>query len=122
MNTLRIKRIYDPWDDSDGYRILSDRLWPRGISRAEARLNEWAKDFAPSSQLRREVHQNDIPWDEFTLKYQQELARNPEFVRWSAALKNLLLSGNVTLITAAKLQPHSHADILKAAMEKNMQA
>lgn len=120
MKKIYIKRIYDPYEESDGYRILVDRLWPRGISKADAKLDEWAKDFTPSNQLRKQVHQEEISWDEFALEYVNELNANPRFTQWISLIKDILQKQNVTLITAAKFLPHNHADILKEIMEKSL--
>ncbi len=120
MKKIYIKRIYDSYEDSDGYRILVDRLWPRGISKADAKLDEWAKDFTPSSQLRKQIHQEEISWDEFALEYVNELNANPGFKQWIGLIKDILQLRNVTLITAAKFLPHNHADTLKEIMERSL--
>lgn len=70
---IQIKRIYDPVDEEDGYRILIDRLWPRGFSKEKARIDLWMKEIAPSSSLRKWFHHEISNWDEFTIRYKEEL-------------------------------------------------
>lgn len=120
MKQIRVKRIYDAWEKADGYRVLTDRLWPRGITKADANLDEWAKEFAPSSPLRKQVHQEEITWPAFSEAYQKELAENPGFPLWVDALVEILLDDNITFLTAAKPEPRSYVDILKAAVEKHI--
>lgn len=120
MKKIHIKRVYDPYEESDGYRILADRLWPRGISKMDAKLNEWAKDFTPSSKLRKKFHQQEINWDEFSSEYGQELTENPEFTKWTASIKDILQTQNITLITVVKLLPNNHAAVLKDQLENNL--
>lgn len=119
MNVIRIKRIYEPWDEADGHRILADRLWPRGVSKQAAALDEWAKDFAPSTELRKALHQGDMPDMAFESAYRMELAANPGFRRWATSLRTVLEAKNITLLTATALGPLGHAEILKAAIEEN---
>ena len=76
MGEIRIKRIYEPPSTEDGYRILVDRLWPRGISKEKAALDEWAKDISPSTELRKEFHHDPSRMEDFQLKYTYELDHN----------------------------------------------
>lgn len=71
---LRIKRVYEPVEPGDGFRVLVDRLWPRGVSKERAALDLWAKDVAPSPELRTAVHHEGMPWDAFETAYRAELA------------------------------------------------
>ena len=73
MQTIRIKRIYEKSSPDDGYRVLVDRLWPRGISKEVAHLDEWDKEIAPSAELRKWFYHKAERFDEFSLKYQLEL-------------------------------------------------
>lgn len=107
---LAIKRIYEPYKKSDGYRVLVDRLWPRGIRKTEAHVDIWAKDPAPSALLRTWFHADpDARFKEFSKKYAAEL-------KGSAALKDLKKElkgkGQVTLVTAVKDVEHSHVPTL----------
>jgi len=74
------KKIYEPAEDADGYRVLVDRLWPRGISKEKAQIDLWAKDIAPSHKLRKHFHQNG-DWNEFKRKYCAEIENNADFWR-----------------------------------------
>ncbi|MGY3748660.1 DUF488 domain-containing protein [Vagococcus acidifermentans] len=117
MEKINIKRIYDPRDPADGYRVLVDRLWPRGVAKADAALDEWAKPFTPSAFLRKKLHQQQIDWQHFDTAYRQELAANPAFPAWKESLLDKLQTQPVTLITAAKLLPANHAEVLKKVIE-----
>ncbi|MFB8386233.1 DUF488 domain-containing protein [Microbacterium sp. NPDC055910] len=74
---LQLKRIYDDAEPGDGFRVLVDRLWPRGVSKERAALDEWAKDVAPSAALREAFHHGGLPWEDFVSAYRTELAGNP---------------------------------------------
>jgi uncharacterized protein YeaO (DUF488 family) len=106
---LRTKRIYDDPSPDDGYRVLVDRLWPRGVSKERAALGEWAKDVAPSDELRTWFH-HDVPnWPEFERRYRAELDRNPA----AAALRDSLAGHEaVTLLYSAKDEQHNQALVL----------
>ena len=73
-----LKRVYEDASPEDGYRVLVDRIWPRGISKEKAALDEWDKDLAPSTALREWFHHDPLLWEEFSRKYKEELLeRNP---------------------------------------------
>src|ERR1051325_796019 len=78
---VRMKRAYDRPQRADGYRVLIDRIWPRGVSKDEARLDEWARELAPSSELRRWFGHDPAKFDEFRRRYLDELAEHDEKVR-----------------------------------------
>ena len=78
MSPIRIKRIYDPVEPGDGYRILVDRLWPRGMRKEQAALDQWAKSITPSTEIRKEFHHDPSSFSEFRQKYLFELENNPE--------------------------------------------
>lgn len=117
MHTINIKRIYDPVSDTDGFRVLVDRLWPRGISKEKARIDVWAKEVTPSSALRKEYHQNLIDFNAFNTQYQAELTENPEVLAFIELMKAKLVEGSITLLTASKNMEGNHADILKEWVE-----
>ncbi|KRE26232.1 DUF488 domain-containing protein [Agromyces sp. Soil535] len=104
-----IKRVYEPPAASDGYRVLVDRLWPRGISKERAGLDEWAKDAAPSPSLRTEWHHHRERFYEFAARYRDELDENP-------AAEALLAAGRaherVTLLFGARDEQVNHATVL----------
>lgn len=113
---IQIKRIYEPADVSDGQRILVDRLWPRGMTKQDAQLDDWPKELTPSNELRKWYHADiEQRWDEFQHRYRDELAKQHEAVQ---AMKNRAQQGKITLLTASK-QPKSHADVLKSILEQS---
>ena len=107
---ISIKRIYDPQEAEDGDRVLVDRIWPRGISKEKASWNEWAKEAAPSTELRRWFAHDPAKWDGFRKKYFEELDRNKEAV---SHLSQLARKGKVTLLYAARDTEHNEAEALK---------
>ncbi|ATL70427.1 DUF488 domain-containing protein [Nocardia terpenica] len=113
---VRVKRVYDTPDSTDGTRVLVDRLWPRGISKQRARVDEWLRDVAPTSELRRWLHADPTArWDEFADRYRDELDDDrhaPELAR----LRDLRASGPVTLLTAVSEPAHSHVAVLLRAL------
>jgi uncharacterized protein YeaO (DUF488 family) len=113
---VQLKRAYEEPGPDDGFRILVDRLWPRGVPKASAHIDLWFKDIAPSPELRKWYGHEPSRWPEFRTRYFAELDGNPEAV---AQLRQLVRRGPVTLVYAAKDQQHSHAvallDYLKGA-------
>lgn len=109
-STLRIKRAYDAPAAADGQRILVDRLWPRGLSRDRAHLDHWAKDVAPSDDLRRWFGHDPGKWDEFRARYREELAGNAGAV---AALRARIGGKAATLVYAAHDAGHNNAVVLR---------
>ncbi len=77
MGKLQWKRVYDAPEESDGYRILIDRLWPRGMKKEAAELSDWAKDIAPSTDLRKKYHHGEISYEDFATAYDKELSETP---------------------------------------------
>ena len=113
-----IKRIYEPASEDDGLRVLVDRLWPRGISKARARLGGWEKDAAPSPALRAWFSHEPERFAEFSERYHLELAADPQK---QSAVRRLLTAGEaekVTLLYAAKDVLINHAAVLKAVLEE----
>jgi uncharacterized protein YeaO (DUF488 family) len=113
MPVLALKRIYEPPAETDGARILVDRLWPRGIARDKARIDLWLKDIAPSDALRKRFHGKPADWEAFRAAYAVELEQPPAKV----AVKELLdrrRRGPVTLLYAARDELHNNAVALKA--------
>lgn len=103
------KRVYDAVAADDGYRVLVDRLWPRGIKKEVLQLDEWAKNVAPSNQLRQWYHQHLDQQEEFSRRYEQELNAHPEY--WMPLL-DYMAKGSVTLLYAAKNTAFNHAQVL----------
>ncbi len=113
---IQIKRAYDPPAEADGYRVLVDRLWPRGLSKDKLRLDAWAKDLAPSHELRKWIHSDMSRWVEFKRRYAKELAAQPEAV---AELRQKSRGGPVTLIFATRDPEHNHAVVLKEYLDRS---
>lgn len=116
---IKIKRIYEPFDKSDGYRILIDRLWPRGIKKEEAHIDVWMKEVAPSTALRKWFNHDPAKWKTFREKYHNEL-------KDSASLKELFMECSkhktATLLYAAKDEEHNNAVVLQQLLAQNKQA
>lgn len=111
---IRYKRAYAPASAEDGTRVLVDRLWPRGVTKERAQLALWLKEIAPSTELRKWFHHDPTKWDEFCLRYRQELDSNPAAVQ---RLADLAQTGRVTLIYAARDEVHNEAVVLKEYLE-----
>jgi len=118
--TLKIERIYTKPADMDGYRILVDRLWPRGISKEKAALDEWFKTIAPSKELRQWFGHDPVKYDEFKTRYQAELATNPDRSQFLKLIKVQLAKGNVIMLYGAKDEIHNQAVVLKAYVENQL--
>ncbi|MGC8609240.1 MAG: DUF488 domain-containing protein, partial [Thermoplasmata archaeon] len=104
-----LKRIYDPEGD-DGYRILVERLWPRGISKDEAHIDYWAKDIAPTSELRRWYSHDPDKWNEFREKYFKELINNPKTTEFKELVSK---HDKVTFLFASREVEKNSANLLK---------
>jgi len=111
---FRIKRIYEPVAKTDGYRILVERLWPRGVSKTEAVLHDWLKDIAPSPDLRKWYGHDLARWEEFKERYRAELTEKQHLLDQLRALR---ARGPITLVFAAKDERHSSAAVLKDVLE-----
>lgn len=107
---IMIKRIYETTSTQDGYRVLVDRLWPRGIKKSDARIDEWWQAYAPSSELRIWFGHNVKRWEEFSKKYTIELNENHATL---AAQIEQIAKSPITLVYAAKDKTHNNAVILQ---------
>ena len=112
--SIRIKRVYEPAAASDGYRILVDRIWPRGLSKDAARVDAWIKDAGPSTPLRKWYDHDPEKWREFTRRYFQELDGNRATVERIAEKARITA---VALVFAAHDGKHSNAAALKKYLE-----
>ena len=112
---VQIKRIYEDYEDADGYRILVDRLWPRGISKDKAHVDEWVKEIAPSSELRQWFNHEPERYTEFKTKYKQELKEKAELL---TAIKKKAQHQRVTLLYGAKDEVHNQAQVLLELLKK----
>lgn len=107
---IALKRAYDPPDEADGVRVLVDRLWPRGLTKKSAAVDQWAKDVTPSTELRKWFHHDPDHWDEFRRRYLAELKDKGGELE---ELRKLAQAGPITLIYAARDTPHLHATVLR---------
>ena len=114
---VRIRRVYDDPSAEDGRRVLVDRIWPRGLARARAGIDEWAKAVAPSTELRRWYGHEPGRFEEFRRRYQAELAA-PEPQAALRHLRELARSGPLTLLTATRDIDHSQAAVLAEQLRR----
>jgi uncharacterized protein YeaO (DUF488 family) len=111
---IQLRRAYEPAGPADGFRVLIDRIWPRGLKKEQAAIDLWLKEVAPSSELRKWFGHDPAKWDEFRKRYAKELDRNPDAVR---LLEGKIRRGTLTLVFAAKDAEHSNAAALKEYLE-----
>ncbi len=110
MAEVLIKRIYEPFEKSDGFRVLVDRLWPRGVKKGDAKVNVWLKEIAPSSALRKWFNHDPEKWDEFIQKYKDELKQSGAM----DDLKSFIIKyKKTTLLYAAHDTQHNNAVVLQ---------
>jgi uncharacterized protein YeaO (DUF488 family) len=118
---IRVRRVYDPPSPQDGARVLVDRIWPRGLRKDAARLDEWAKDAAPSTELRKWYGHDPAKWDEFRRRYLDELsgsAQRKELGR----LRALAATRPVTLLTATRAVQISQAEVLAQVLRQPVES
>jgi uncharacterized protein YeaO (DUF488 family) len=108
---VRVRRVYEEPSPADGTRVLVDRIWPRGLTKEQVRVDAWARDVAPSTELRRWYGHRPERFAEFRRRYEEEL-REPERARALGRLRELAASGVLTLLTAARDVEHSQAAVL----------
>ena len=113
---VQLKRAYESASPRDGYRVLVERLWPRGVRKAELRLDAWLKDIAPSTELRRWFGHDPSRFNEFAARYRRELRGGPA-VEALAALRRRVSQGPVTLVYAAHDERHNGAVVLRSELE-----
>jgi uncharacterized protein YeaO (DUF488 family) len=107
---VKLKRAYEPHDPQDGTRVLIDRLWPRGVSKADAAVDLWLKDIAPSTELRKWFGHDPALWEEFQERYTEEVRGHPQALD---QLRDLARQGPVTLVYAAHDELHNDAVVLR---------
>jgi uncharacterized protein YeaO (DUF488 family) len=114
---VRLKRAYEPAAPADGYRVLVDRLWPRGVSRERARLDEWERELPPSAALRRWFGHDPDRFDEFRRRYIEELrAQRPRIAR----LRRRAREGRLTLVFSARDTEHNDAVVLAHVLRRGL--
>ena len=114
MKTIQIKRVYDDPSESDGYRILIDRIWPRGVSKEDAKLDDWNKDLAPSTELRKWFDHDPDKFKDFSDKYKKELKDQTDALK---QLSKKAKDQTVTLLYGAKDTEHNQAVVLKEVLD-----
>ena len=114
---IRIKRVYDPPDPADGARILAERLWPRGVKKEALKLDAWAREAAPSTELRKWFKHDPSKWEEFTDRYRAELDAHPE--AWLPVIA-AARKGRVTLLFSSHDEEHNNVAALKAYIESKL--
>lgn len=114
---IAVKRVYEDLDPHDGFRVLVDRLWPRGLSKETAHLDAWVKAIAPSNELRQWYQHDPEKWPEFQKRYTAELKANPEAVK---ELLEQIGHKHTTLLFSSKEEKINNAIVLKAFLEKQL--
>lgn len=117
---LLLKRAYDPAEAGDGFRVLVDRLWPRGISREALKLDLWAKELAPSNEVRKAFDHVPERFEAFRSAYLAELSENPQAPDFVRQVARALDQGAVTLVYAAKNEEFNQAVVLKAWLAQKL--
>jgi uncharacterized protein YeaO (DUF488 family) len=112
---FKIKRVYDALESADGYRVLVDRVWPRGVSKQQARIGVWMKEVAPSTQLRKWFAHDPKRWPEFQKRYREELKTRSQFIIQMRQLEKE--HGTVTLIYSARDQARNQAVVLRRFLQ-----
>lgn len=117
---VQIKRAYEPAKKSDGHRVLVDRIWPRGRTKQELKLDSWIKEVSPSSELRKYFNHDLEKWSEFKKRYQKELRQSSEAKEALSELTELARKKKLTLIYAAKDPEHNNAIVLQNLIQKGV--
>jgi uncharacterized protein YeaO (DUF488 family) len=120
-SNVRLQRAYEDPGPDDGHRVLVDRVWPRGRTKAELRLDEWARDLGPSTELRKWFGHDPVRWTEFQARYQAELAE-PERARAVDALATIARTGRVTIVYGARDREHNQAQVIADEIERRLAA
>lgn len=118
MTNVQCKRVYAPAEAADGYRVLVDRLWPRGIKKENAHVDLWAKALAPSTELRKWFGHQPERFEEFARRYEEELKANPAA---RLVLEELMSHSTVTLLYAAKDEAHNNAVVLQRIFPQELE-
>ena len=112
---IKIKRVYEPFEKDDGFRVLVDRLWPRGLSKEKARIDLWLKEIVPSTDLRKWFGHDPEKWKGFRNRYETELRNHGDLVE---TLEEKAKQGAITLLFAARDEKHNEALVLKRFLER----
>ena len=117
--TVKLKRIYDDYAKNDGKRILVDRVWPRGVSKENAKLDEWFKEIGPSKELRQWFNHDADKFDEFKKKYKEELQDGEQKANYDKLKAMQKENSTITLVFSAKDEENNQAQVLKEMLETN---
>ena len=117
---LQIKWIYTSLEDSDGCRILVDRLWPRGIKKENAHIDQWCREIAPSSEIRKQFNHVDANYPLFAEAYRKELEQNEAAQQMTADAERILKTQNLTLLYSAKNEQYNNAVVLCAWLNEKI--
>lgn len=117
--TVRLKRAYEPPAKEDGYRVLVERLWPRGVKKESLQLDDWLKELSPSPELRKWYGHELERWAEFQTRYARELKQEPAREQLETLVERAR-HGTVTLVFAAKDEEHNSALLLKRELDKRL--
>lgn len=109
-NRIKLKRAYERPSDEDGVRVLVERLWPRGLKKSDAAIAKWAKEIAPSTDLRKWFGHDPARWDEFRQRYVEELRRHPDEL---GELRDMSHQGTITLVFSTHDAVHNNAVVLR---------
>jgi uncharacterized protein YeaO (DUF488 family) len=112
---IRIKRVYDTPSKEDGYRILVDRLWPRGLTKEKAKVDLWLKEIAPTDELRKRFYHDPAKWEEFKENYEEELKSKRNLLNKIKQIEKE--KGTVTLLYAAKNEQYNNAVVLSMILK-----
>ena len=118
MSMITIKRVYSDPEDADGFRVLVDRIWPRGMSKENAKFDLWMKDVAPSNELRKWFAHDPDKWDEFKTRYLKELEDKKELITHLKSLE--YTNKTLTLIYSARDEKHNNAVVLRELLNKTL--
>jgi uncharacterized protein YeaO (DUF488 family) len=113
--SIQLKRAYDKPEKSDGYRVLIDRVWPRGVRKEDLKLDEWLRALAPSTELRRWFGHDPAKWEEFRRRYFQELDAHPGEIR---KLRAKMREGSLTIVFGSREERFNNATALKEYLER----
>jgi len=113
---IQTKRVYEKPEKADGFRVLVDRLWPRGLTKPKAAADLWLKEIAPSDALRKEFHEDKVTWTEFEKKYRAELAKKKDLLEEIRSLEKK--HGTVTLIYGRNDQEQNQAVVIAEALKR----
>jgi uncharacterized protein YeaO (DUF488 family) len=112
---VKIKKVYEPVSEQDGKRILVDRIWPRGLKKEEARLDEWLREIAPSTPLRKWFGHDPGKWPAFRKKYKEELKSHADLIK---RLRSEAKKKTVTLLFSARNEDQNQAVVLKEVLDR----